>query len=71
MADYVVTDYSAITIEAAALEKQIYFYVYDYEQYCESNGLNLDLFELFPTVFLRTRLDLCIKSNKTSMTLTS
>ena len=48
VADYVVTDYSAITIEAAALEKQIYFYVYDYEQYCESNGLNLDLFELFP-----------------------
>ena len=42
-ADYVITDYSAISIEASALEKCVYLYVYDYDRYYESNGLNIDL----------------------------
>jgi CDP-ribitol ribitolphosphotransferase len=47
-ADIVITDYSAISIEAAALNKKIYFYVYDYEDYVAKNGLNIDLYSEFP-----------------------
>ncbi len=48
VADYVITDYSAISIEASILVKPLYFYVYDYENYNEKNGLNLDLYEEMP-----------------------
>ena len=48
VADYVITDYSAISIEASILRKPLYFYVYDYEAYKEKNGLNLDLYEEMP-----------------------
>ncbi len=40
----VVTDYSGIGFEAMLLGKEVYFYLYDYEEYSEKNGLNLDLF---------------------------
>ncbi len=48
MADYVITDYSALMIEAAILKTNILLYVYDYEQYEEENGLNVNLFEELP-----------------------
>ncbi|MDD2418716.1 MAG: CDP-glycerol glycerophosphotransferase family protein [Oscillospiraceae bacterium] len=48
VADYVITDYSAISIEAAALEKRVYLYVYDYARYFDSNGLNIDLSKELP-----------------------
>ena len=48
IADYVITDYSAISIEASILNKPLYFYVYDYENYKNKNGLNVDLFEEMP-----------------------
>lgn len=48
MADYVITDYSALMIEAAILKTNILLYVYDYEQYEEENGLNINLFEELP-----------------------
>ena len=41
--DCVITDYSAITLEAAVLKKPVYFWLYDYNEYMENNGLNLDL----------------------------
>lgn len=41
--DCVITDYSAITLEAAVLKKPVYFWLYDYKEYMENNGLNLDL----------------------------
>lgn len=41
--DCVITDYSAITLEAAVLKKPVYFWLYDYGEYVENNGLNLDL----------------------------
>lgn len=43
--DYVITDYSALTIDACVLNKKVLLYVYDYEQYKEENGLNIDLFK--------------------------
>ncbi len=43
VSDYVITDYSAIAFEAAVMNKQTYFYVYDYEKYSDARGLNIDL----------------------------
>ena len=47
-ADYVITDYSALMIEAAILKTKILLYVYDYEQYEKENGLNVNLFDELP-----------------------
>lgn len=47
IADYVITDYSAISIEAASLDIPIFLYLYDYDQYVDKNGLNIDLFSEF------------------------
>lgn len=46
--DCIITDYSAITIEAALLGKPVYFYLFDYEDYMAHNGLNVKLFDEFP-----------------------
>ena len=43
IADYVITDYSAISVEAAVLNKPIYLYTYDLEEYKKSPGLNVNL----------------------------
>ena len=44
--DYLITDYSAIAIEAAILRKKTYYYLYDYEEYTSKNGINIDLFHV-------------------------
>ncbi len=41
--DRLVTDYSGMGFEAMLLRKPVYYYLYDYEEYKENNGLNLDL----------------------------
>ena len=46
--DILITDYSAIAVEAAVLKKTTYYWVYDYAHYIENNGLNIDLYGLFP-----------------------
>lgn len=46
--DCVITDYSAITIEAVILKKPVYFYLFDYEDYLSRNGLNVLLSDEFP-----------------------
>ena len=45
IANYIITDYSAVAFEASVLDKPIYFYVYDIEEYKKLRGLNIDLFE--------------------------
>lgn len=45
--DYIISDYSAISIEAVCLNIPIFLYVYDYENYVENNGLNIDLYNEF------------------------
>lgn len=45
VADYVITDYSAIAYEALVTKKPIYFYLYDIEDYKKVRGLNVDLEE--------------------------
>lgn len=43
VADFVVTDYSAIAFETAALNKPLYFYLYDIRKYSRKRGVNIDL----------------------------
>lgn len=45
IADYIITDYSAVAFEASLLNKPLYFYVYDINNYQKSRGLNVDLFK--------------------------
>ena len=45
MADYVITDYSAIAFETATLNKPLFFYLYDIDKYENSRGLNVNLKE--------------------------
>lgn len=42
IADYIITDYSAIVYEAAIVEKPIYFYDYDYDTYMNDRGWYID-----------------------------
>lgn len=43
VADVVVTDYSAIAIEAAAACVPTLYYLFDYDEYVADNGLNIDI----------------------------
>lgn len=45
VADYIITDYSAVAFETSILNKPVYFYVYDIEEYEKTRGLNIDLFK--------------------------
>jgi len=47
-ADYFITDYSGTAFEACVLNKPLFFYVPDYEDYNVKRGLNVDLFEEYP-----------------------
>lgn len=46
--DYLITDYSAIALEGAVLNKPTYYYLYDYEEYTRKNGINVNPFESMP-----------------------
>lgn len=48
VSDFIITDYSGIAIEAAILNKKTFYYVYDYNKYKKSNGLNIDLYKEMP-----------------------
>lgn len=42
VSDIIITDYSSLAIEASLIDKQIYFYTYDIEEYKNDPGLNID-----------------------------
>lgn len=46
--DYLITDYSAIAVEAAVLNKKTYYYLYDFDEYMENNGINVSPFDSMP-----------------------
>ncbi|MGN0658324.1 MAG: CDP-glycerol glycerophosphotransferase family protein [Emergencia sp.] len=46
--DYLITDYSAIAVEGAILNRKTYYYLYDYEEYTEKNGINVNPFDSMP-----------------------
>lgn len=48
IADYIITDYSAIVYEAAITQKPIYFYTYDYEEYQINRGTYIDYMSEMP-----------------------
>lgn len=48
-ADYIITDYSASAIEACVLNKPLFLYVYDLDNYMETRGLNINLTEELKT----------------------
>ena len=41
--DYVITDYSAVALEAAAIDKILFFYLFDLNEYEIERGLNINL----------------------------
>lgn len=43
ISDYIITDYSAVSFEAALLNKPLYFYLYDIDNYSNNRGLNIDI----------------------------
>lgn len=43
--DRVITDYSALAVESTILMKPLYFYVYDYDEYEEKVGFNINIKE--------------------------
>lgn len=53
VADYVVTDYSSIALEAALIDIKTFYFLYDYEHYLESNGVNIDLDSEMPGCVFR------------------
>ena len=50
LCDYVITDYSALMIDASIINKKILLYLYDYEQYNEENGVNINLLKDFSKI---------------------
>ncbi|WP_105567769.1 CDP-glycerol glycerophosphotransferase family protein [Microbacterium halophytorum] len=48
VADYIVTDYSSIALEAAILDVRTFYFLYDYEHYLANNGVNIDLYAEMP-----------------------
>ena len=52
--DYIITDYSAIAVEALVCNKKVMFFLYDYEEYSKQNGLNIDLIEEYPLYTSKT-----------------
>lgn len=65
MADYIITDYSAIAIEASIFSKPIFFYLYDIDGYIQNRGLNVDLYTELPDFVCRTSQEI-IKKIETS-----
>ena len=53
IADYVITDYSCILYEAGFMNKALYFYAFDYDDYNKNRSLNLDYFKDLPGVVTR------------------
>lgn len=51
--DLVISDYSATLIEAAYARTPFLLYCFDYDEYLQSNGLNLDLPAVFPHLLHR------------------
>ena len=66
VADYVITDYSGMMIEAAAIDKPVYLYVYDLDDYKKNPGLNLNLEKEFKGFVFKDAKDLykCLNSDK-------
>jgi len=64
--DYVITDYSAIMIDACLADKKILLYLYDFDKYNEENGVNIDLLKEYPSLSYKNAkelMDVIINNN--------
>ncbi|GAA1410566.1 hypothetical protein AUR04nite_12590 [Glutamicibacter uratoxydans] len=68
--DYLITDYSSIALEAAILDVNTMYYVYDREEYLQNNGLNISLDEEMPGCVFESADDLVQALYKTYPTQT-
>ena len=68
IADYVITDYSGISIESCALDIPLYFYIYDIDEYDEKVGVNIDYFKDYKDISFKDAKELIknIEDNKYS-----
>ena len=66
IADYVITDYSCILYEAGILNKPLYFYAFDYEEYNKNRSLNLNYYKELPGIISSNITDILydIENNK-------
>ncbi|MDP8052302.1 CDP-glycerol glycerophosphotransferase family protein [Pasteurella atlantica] len=48
VAEYVITDYSSVVLEAMINQKKVYHFIPDYKEYLQHNGLNIDMLKLYP-----------------------
>lgn len=48
IADYIITDYSAVLFEATLLKKPIYFYAFDYSSYNQKRAFYIDYLTMMP-----------------------
>lgn len=64
IADYIITDYSILSIEASILEKPIFLYLYDIEEYSKNRGLNIDLSKELESFTSKTFNDIMDKIEK-------
>lgn len=58
VADYVITDYSSIALEAALIDVKTFYFLYDYADYLHGNGVNIDLDEAMPGCVFRDAAEL-------------
>lgn len=64
VANYIVTDYSALSVEASILEKPIFFYLNDYEEYDNNRGMNIDLTKEVPSFVCENFVEIVDKIDK-------
>lgn len=64
IADYIVTDYSILSVEASILEKPIFLYLYDLDEYNKNRGLNIDLNKELKTFTSKNFSDIMSKIEK-------
>lgn len=61
ISDVLISDYSSIMIDYSILERPIYNYIYDYEEYKEKRGLYFELTEKLPDNCIHDELELLEK----------
>ena len=64
IADYIITDYSALSIEASILEKPIFLLMKDLDNYEKSRGLNINLKEELPSFICENFVEIMDKIEK-------
>lgn len=64
IADFVITDYSAIAYEASIFDRPLYFYLYDIEEYSKNRGLNVDLSKEMKDATFKNAKDLALALEK-------